>query len=62
MKLVVDDITFGYDERNVLEGLSFTYESPDAFCILGSNGTGKSTLLQCIMGEYHVKAGSISRQ
>lgn len=60
MKLVVDDITFGYDERNVLEGLSFTYESPDAFCILGSNGTGKSTLLQCIMGEYHVKAGSIS--
>ena len=50
MNLTVDDITFGYDSsRNVLEHLSFVYESPEVLCILGSNGMGKSTLLQCVI-------------
>ena len=61
MNLTVDDITFGYDsERNVLEHLSFTYDSPEVLCILGSNGMGKSTLLQCIIGAFQIKAGSIT--
>ena len=60
MKLEVNDITFGYTgERNVLENLSLTYETPDVMCILGSNGQGKSTLLQCIIGAFHVQKGSI---
>ena len=34
MNLTVDDITFGYDSsRNVLEHLSFTYESPEVLNI-----------------------------
>jgi len=61
MNLTVDDITFGYNaERNVLEHLSFTYDSPDVLCILGSNGMGKSTLLQCIIGAFKISAGSIT--
>lgn len=61
MNLTVGDITFGYDsDRNVLEHLSFTYESPEVLCILGSNGMGKSTLLQCIIGAFQVSAGAIT--
>ena len=61
MNLTVDDITFGYDaERNVIEHLSLTYDSPDVLCILGSNGMGKSTLLQCIIGAFDISAGSIT--
>lgn len=61
MNLTVDDITFGYDsDRNVLEHLSFTYDSPEVLCILGSNGMGKSTLLQCIIGAFQVSAGAIT--
>ena len=60
MNLTVDDITFGYDSsRNVLEHLSFSYDSPEVLCILGSNGMGKSTLLQCIIGAFQISAGSI---
>ena len=60
MKLDVNDITFGYDARNVLEHLSLHYESPDVMCILGSNGQGKSTLLQCIIGAFRTSAGTIT--
>ena len=61
MNLTVDNITFGYDSsRNVLEHLSFVYESPEVLCILGSNGMGKSTLLQCIIGAFQISAGSIT--
>ena len=61
MRLEVSDITFGYSgERNVLEHLSFSYETPDVLCILGSNGQGKSTLLQCVIGAFHTSAGSIT--
>ena len=60
MKLDVEDITFGYDARNVLEHLTLHYESPDVLCILGSNGQGKSTLLQCIIGAFRTSAGSIT--
>lgn len=50
MKLNVENLTFSYDNvKNILEGISFIYESPDVLCILGPNGTGKSTLLKCIV-------------
>lgn len=61
MNLTVDDITFGYDSRrNVIEHLSLAYDSPDVLCILGSNGMGKSTLLQCIIGAFPVSSGSVT--
>jgi iron complex transport system ATP-binding protein len=60
MKLVANDLTFGYDStRNVLDGLSLSYESPNVLCILGSNGMGKSTLLQCLIGEFKPSGGSV---
>ena len=61
MELKIDNITFGYDEScNVINGLSLTYNTPEIMCILGSNGTGKSTLLQCIIGANNISAGSIT--
>ncbi len=59
MRLSVGNISFGYDERLVIDGCSFEYESPEAFCILGHNGTGKSTLLQCLIGAFHISTGSV---
>lgn len=61
MNLEVDDIAFGYESsRKVLEHTSLSYESPEVLCILGANGTGKSTLLQCIIGALEISAGSIA--
>ena len=60
MRLTVEDVSFGYDaSRKVLQGMTFTYESPDVMCLLGSNGVGKSTLLKCIMGELTPTSGTI---
>ena len=47
MRLDIEGLEFSYGGgRPVIDGLSLTYESPGALCILGANGTGKSTLLQ----------------
>ncbi|WP_349944205.1 ABC transporter ATP-binding protein [Lacrimispora sp. BS-2] len=60
MKLEIQNLTFSYDgEKNVFEDVSLSYQSPEIFCLLGANGTGKSTLLKNIIGEYKPKEGRI---
>ena len=51
MKLDVKQLSFGYDDRKVLDNISFSFEGNRIFTLLGKNGTGKSTLLKCIIGE-----------
>ena len=52
MKLEVKNLSFGYGpEHLILDDISFTLEGSGIFCILGQNGTGKSTLLKCLIGE-----------
>ncbi len=59
-RLQVDHATFSYDGRaNVFEDISFAVEEGKVFCILGPNGTGKSTLLRCLCNLYKLKDGSI---
>lgn len=49
--LEVEDLCFSYrTRRDVLRGVSFTLDAGDILCLLGSNGTGKTTLLRCLLG------------
>lgn len=48
MILTVQGIQFQYPGRSVLEGVSFSVEKGEFLAILGTNGTGKTTLLKCI--------------
>lgn len=51
-------LRFGYDPaRPVLDGVTLSYESPGVMCVLGTNGTGKSTLLRCLIGELRPLSG-----
>ncbi len=60
MKLEIENLTFSYgDGPRIIDGLSLSYESPDVLCILGSNGTGKSTLLQCVIGDFRPSSGQV---
>ena len=48
-KLVeVKDVSFSYDKDSpiVFENISFSIEKGDVLCILGPNGTGKTTLIK----------------
>lgn len=60
MILKVSDLGFGYEKgKKVFEHLSFEAASPEVFCILGPNGTGKSTLLKCLAGMHTSSEGMI---
>ena len=59
MELIVENLTFAYSNRNILEHCSLSYATPDVMCILGHNGTGKSTLLQCLIGAFKPQEGSV---
>lgn len=44
------DVTLGYENRIVAKELNFTVNQGDYLCIVGENGTGKSTLLKTMLG------------
>ncbi len=47
-----ENVTFGFDGKNILENASFTVEKGDRVAIVGANGTGKSTLVKHIVRSY----------
>ena len=61
MKLDIVDARFSYpsSEKEILKGVSFSYDSPQVLSILGANGSGKSTLLKSIMREHKLTSGHI---
>ena len=60
MILEVKDLSFGYKKNHILfEHVSFSLERGEVFCILGSNGIGKSTLLNCIANLLQPLEGEI---
>lgn len=47
------------DEFYALQNVSFDIEKGDSFALLGSNGSGKSTMLKVICGIYKPFSGSV---
>ncbi len=60
-KQVVDliDVTAGFDETTVLDGLTWRIGPGDRFGILGENGSGKTTLLNVIQGALEPTSGLV---
>ena len=48
--LEMNDITFRTAEREILSGLSLSITAGEVHALLGTNGTGKSTLAYLLMG------------
>lgn len=57
--IVVDDLSVGYDDRAILDHVSFTVARGEVFVILGGSGSGKSTLLKHMIGLYPPLAGRV---
>ncbi len=57
--LTCEDLLIKYENTTVISGLSFSVNYGDYLCIVGDNGTGKSTLLKCILGLKANQGGSI---
>jgi ATP-binding cassette subfamily B protein len=55
-----EDVTFGYvKERPVLRNISFKVKSGEKIAILGSTGSGKTSLIYLIPRFYDINSGSI---
>ena len=52
-------VVAGYDEIEVLRGVSLAVRTGEIVCIIGANGAGKSTLLRTVFGMVAVRAGTI---
>ncbi len=52
-------LTLGYDGRTVVEGLSFEISSGDYLCIVGENGSGKTTIMKTLLGLKKPIAGDV---
>ncbi len=55
-------ITLAFGGPPLFDGISLQLEPGDRLCLLGRNGTGKSTLLKVISGELPPESGEIDRQ
>ncbi|MGW3666287.1 ABC transporter ATP-binding protein [Streptomyces sp. NPDC005141] len=55
-----DDVSFGYEEgRPVLDGLSFEIRSGETLAVVGSSGSGKSTVSLLMPRFYDVTHGAV---
>lgn len=50
MTISVSELSFSYNEHDVLHDISFTAQNGEVLAVLGPNGVGKSTLFRCILG------------
>ncbi len=54
-----DNVSFGYDERDVIKNVSFEWNEGENIVLIGRNGSGKSTLIKLLCGLYECREGHI---
>ncbi|WP_432409156.1 ABC transporter ATP-binding protein [Wukongibacter sp. M2B1] len=59
MILTVQGLDFNYPSHRVLKDISFSVEKGECVAVLGTNGTGKSTLLKCINRILKPQKGAV---
>ena len=59
-RIVVENVEAGYGSVRVLHGVSVHVDSGETVALLGTNGNGKSTLINCIMGIVVPTSGTIA--
>ena len=60
--LSLRNIALAFGGPALFDGINLQIEQGDRLCLLGRNGTGKSTLLKLIAGDISPEGGEISRQ
>ncbi len=62
MKVInLKKVAYSYGERPVFTGVNLKCNENERLCILGENGTGKSTLLKIISGQLEPEGGMIEK-
>src|SRR6267142_5122642 len=57
--LTVEGITKFFNQRRVLDNVSFSVRPGEVLGLIGPNGSGKTTLFECLAGLMPADAGTI---
>ena len=57
----LENVTYGYDGRTLIDGLTFTLTAGTRVGLVGANGSGKTTLLRLLRDEFPPLKGTIER-
>lgn len=57
--VTVENVSFSYDDRKVIDDATWLIGSGDRYGLLGANGAGKSTLLEIIQGKLLPQTGRV---
>jgi ATP-binding cassette subfamily F protein 3 len=57
----LQDVTFEFGARVIVENATWHIQPNERIGLIGYNGTGKSTLLKLLSGEYNPSAGTIEK-
>lgn len=49
MRVKINNLSFAYSQKLILNKVSFSLKSGDFLTIIGKNGTGKSTFIKCLL-------------
>ena len=60
MALKVDSIVKKYGEYTAVDNLSFEFNNPGVFALLGTNGAGKTTTIRMILGMLSADSGTVT--
>jgi branched-chain amino acid transport system ATP-binding protein len=58
--LVIEAVTAGYGQVDVLHGVSFEVPDGAAIGVLGANGAGKTTLMRVVAGHLRAESGTLT--
>lgn len=60
--IAIRDLVFHLGATTILEGASFTIQKGERIALIGRNGTGKSTFMKLMNGEFKAQSGQIEYQ
>lgn len=56
-----DNVSFGYNDKLILENLSFKLDENKSYALVGESGSGKSTIAKLISGFYKLNLCEIKK-
>ena len=58
-KIKIENLTFGYDEKTILNEINYEFNADKSYAIVGTSGSGKTTLLNLLIGRNNNFDGTI---
>lgn len=62
MLMTLENVRFGYDDKIILDGISFVISEKERVGLIGANGEGKTTLIRLMTGELDPDEGKIYKK